>query len=127
MAMVTEKERRLAAIARLDAELASAVAAPSTPLLRKPVWVVSGALAGWMFAGAVAGSVGAPFCAALGAIAGGYRAFTGDSVLAYLSKTASPVPAKFAGGNTTTMPFPLAQLPPPTANCGSKGAGKPSC
>ena len=81
-------------------------------------------LAGWMFAGAVTGSVGMPFCMAAGTLAGGYRAVTGHSLLEELSKSATlPLPGRSAARSATTMPFQVALPPPPETGGCDKCAG----
>ena len=65
-------------IAKLDAELLAAAStgmgkesytAPKLPLSTRLSYACSGALGGWLFGGAIAGSTGIPFCTAAGAIA----------------------------------------------------------
>ena len=124
--MAVSAEDRLAAIARLDAELAAAAAPPSVPplMIKRVGYFGGGLLGGWLFGGAVSGPVGIPFCTALGAIAGGFRALTGRPLLEYLSETALlPMPGSkttFTGLGTPGAAMPKAA----PADCGNKGTKK---
>ena len=113
-------ERRRQAIARLDAELMAAAdtgtAASTTNVqapgaARKIAWAPAGLLAGAMFGGAVAGPPGVAYFAALGAISGSYRAYTGRSLLQNFSESSLQLHGfeKFSGGSLppmVTVPIP---------------------
>lgn len=113
----------LAAIARLDAQLAASqsVVAPPPKLSARVGWFFGGLGGGAMFGGALAGPTGVPFCAALGAIAGGFRAVTGRSLLEYLSDDVSSSKAPlFALGPASSMAMPQQQAV--ATSCGATNA-----
>lgn len=119
-------------IAKLDAELLAAAStgmgkesystAPKLALSTRLSYACSGALGGWLFGGAIAGSTGIPFCTAAGAVAGVFRAITGRPIIDFLSDTATvPLPGQKA---TITVGKPggadrMAPMPKVATNCNS--------
>lgn len=120
----------MAAIARLDAELAatvspSAATTPTPHLVKRASYFAGGVLGGWLFGGAVAGTAGIPFCTAVGAVSGAYRAVTGRSLLDHLSQTAEPLPgAKASSLVVFGMPGAASAGAPAPMDCGAKGTKK---
>ena len=112
-------------IARLDAELL-AVAAAAEPSSRPqpPVIIFStGCLAGWMFGGALAGPGGLVYGTLMGAIAGGYRAYTGRHIAEVFANSNSALPrGKFL--NMSSAAAPLPNLAIKSSGC---GPGAPAC
>lgn len=116
-------------IAKLDAELmAVAVAAEKPSTLQRAGYFTGGLLGGWMFGGAIAGPAGLMYGAAMGAVAGGYRAYFGRPMSDFFQSDFAP-----PGGGSKLMQSPLypgaamtMSNKAPTA-CASSSNGKPPC
>ena len=127
--MAEQRAARLEAIARLDAELMAAAAAPpqqtSASVASRVGYLCGGALSGWMFGGAVAGAGGVPFCLTVGTIAGIYRASTGRKLLDALSDGNTPLPGPGSANQQSGINQQLGMLQSQPCNRG--GGAKPPC
>jgi len=123
------------AIARLDAELIAAAAAslePSVSTKQRVGFFAGGLLGGWMFGGAIAGPAGIVYCTALGAFAGGYRAYTGRPLAEIFqgrvrSGSSMMLQAQGSGMSNLVETQHLRLVPVPMAVPVAGGCGKPAC
>ena len=127
MTPVTRQQERVAAIARLDAELKESDA-QRPPLVQRFGYLVSSVVGGWMLGGALAGPAGMTYCAGLGLVVGAYRAVYNQSLLEFLSdgelsSSGSQLQSKFSDA-AAPMKMPSSS----TSTCGGgNGKTKPPC